>query len=135
MTYFYVEGIPAPKGSKNCFCRGGRGVVVDVSPERLRKWEGAVAAAVSGSERLTGAVSALLLFVMPKPKTSKNYYPVVPPDIDKLARAVLDGLVKGGILADDALIVDLNVGKRYLGDPRIPEYDRTGVSIEINSVP
>ena len=34
------------------------------------------------------------------------------PDLDKLARALLDGIT-GVVVKDDSLVVDLMVGKRY----------------------
>jgi Holliday junction resolvase RusA-like endonuclease len=50
----------------------------------------------------------------------------VKPDIDKLTRAILDGLTDGGLLADDARVVELHITKRYPtpGDP-------TGVGIDV----
>lgn len=39
--------------------------------------------------------------------------PGVKPDLDKLVRSTLDGLVAGGALEDDARIVGLVASKRY----------------------
>lgn len=47
-------------------------------------------------------------------------------DIDKLARATLDGLVDGGAMADDAQVVDLNLSKIYCAPGETP-----GAVIEI----
>jgi Holliday junction resolvase RusA-like endonuclease len=52
--------------------------------------------------------------------------PAVKPDIDKLCRAILDGLQDGGLLAEDSRVVTLTATKRYPnpGDP-------TGVGIDV----
>jgi Holliday junction resolvase RusA-like endonuclease len=50
------------------------------------------------------------------------------PDVDKLVRAVGDGLTQGGAIADDARIVDLHAYKRYSVD------GWTGVHVTISHV-
>lgn len=52
------------------------------------------------------------------------------PDVDNYAKAVLDGLVKGRIIADDGLVTDLSVAKRYL-EPGHPY----GVEISLTALP
>lgn len=59
-------------------------------------------------------VSITFLFVRPPSVSEKKRpLPSVMPDIDKLARAVLDGLTAGGVVTDDARVVDLHARKRY----------------------
>ena len=41
-------------------------------------------------------------------------------DVDKLARAMNDGLTAGGVIVDDARIVDLDVRKRYCAEGTEP---------------
>jgi Holliday junction resolvase RusA-like endonuclease len=55
---------------------------------------------------------------MPKPKSAakKLVYPTTKPDVDKLARAVLDGLVAGGAMKDDAQVSMVIAEKRYAID-------------------
>jgi crossover junction endodeoxyribonuclease RusA len=56
-----------------------------------------------------------LEFVLPRPvSTPKRRTPpaVKRPDVDKLARAVLDALTSAGALADDSQVVDLHPIKR-----------------------
>lgn len=60
-------------------------------------------------------VSVMLWFYFPKPKRPKWPVPAVKPDLDNLEKSVLDGLVDGGLLQDDALVVDLVSRKRYTG--------------------
>ena len=78
--------------------------------------------AAAGIEAMAGAlpldsaveVSITFLFVRPPSVSEKKRpLPSVMPDIDKLARAVLDGLTAGGVVTDDARVVDLHARKRY----------------------
>lgn len=52
------------------------------------------------------------------------------PDIDNYAKAVLDGLVKARVLADDGMVTDLTIAKRYI-EPGHPE----GVEIDLTAIP
>jgi Holliday junction resolvase RusA-like endonuclease len=49
------------------------------------------------------------------------------PDLDNLAKAVLDALVKARIIEDDNLVTDLSLSKRYVtpGHPEGAEIDLT----------
>jgi Holliday junction resolvase RusA-like endonuclease len=58
-------------------------------------------------------VDVHIVFYLPKPSSVKRLLPTVPPDIDKLCRSTLDGLVQGGCLADDSRVVRLHAEKRY----------------------
>lgn len=55
------------------------------------------------------------------------------PDVDNYAKAVLDGLVKGKILADDGLVTDLTACKRYVeaGHPEGVEVDLTAIPTDV----
>ena len=66
-------------------------------------------------------------FYLPRPssiKKAKRALPIVPPDVDKLARAVLDGLGQGlngksgdGMLwGDDSQVIELVASKFYADD-------------------
>jgi crossover junction endodeoxyribonuclease RusA len=121
-----VAGIPAPQGSKR---HVGGGRMVEQS-RAVGPWREAVRAEtqrvcqvfvdrnsfLSDLEFLTGCATRVqITFRLPKPKSTpaRVLFPVKRPDIDKLARAVLDGLVAGGALADDSQVVDLLVSKRF----------------------
>ena len=58
-------------------------------------------------------VSVRITFFMPRPKTVERHMPTVPPDIDKLCRAVLDALTDVGVWVDDSQVVDLGATKIY----------------------
>jgi crossover junction endodeoxyribonuclease RusA len=109
----FVPGRAAPQGSKR---HVGHGILVE-SSKAVAPWRTTVAWSVSQVWKdgpLTGEVQVELEFVMPRPAgTPKRRTPpaVKRPDIDKLARAVLDALSKV-VWADDSLITDLHPTKR-----------------------
>jgi Holliday junction resolvase RusA-like endonuclease len=84
---------------------------------RKRVTEAALeAVAETGWETLTGPVAFRVLFVMPRPKTvpaNKRALPIVPPDIDKLVRAVADSCTNAGVWSDDSHICKLEAYKIY----------------------
>lgn len=99
---FFVPGKPAPQGSKR---HVGHGIMVESSRE-VGPWRERVALAahnaMSTRPLLAGAVTLALSFVLPRPKsTPKRRTPAATkrPDVDKLARAVLDAIT-------DVVIVD-----------------------------
>jgi Holliday junction resolvase RusA-like endonuclease len=53
-----------------------------------------------------------ITFFMPRPKTVKRAWPSVAPDLDKLIRAVLDGLT-GVAYEDDGQVVQIEAQKLY----------------------
>lgn len=113
MTTFRVDGIPVPQGSKKGFVVGRRAVLVDDNKDKLKPWRAKVAAAADIGVTFTGPVLVAAVFYMPRPKTVRRLLPSVKPDLDKLMRALGDGMTDGGLLADDALIVTQFIHKRY----------------------
>jgi crossover junction endodeoxyribonuclease RusA len=101
--------------------------------KRLRPWRATVAAAVKAAVGAQvpfpdGPVTVTLKFVMPRPvSTPKRSTPpaVKRPDVDKLARAVLDGIT-GTAIADDSQVTLLVAHKRLAEIAETP-----GVVIEI----
>lgn len=128
---FIVYGTAAPAGSKRVVPAGGRAggrpIVIDDS-KRSTPWKRDVAkeaaAAMLGRPLLEGAIALQLRFYLPRPKghygvrgvlPSAPHYPIVRPDVLKLARGVEDALT-GIVWRDDAQIVIEALVKRY-GDP------------------
>jgi crossover junction endodeoxyribonuclease RusA len=110
---------PGPQGSKR---HVGNGRLIEAS-KKVAPWRAAVADAVAKAwvayEKFVvfdDAVDIDITFYLPRPATVKRPLPIKPPDIDKLARSTLDGLVQGGALVDDALVTELTVRKRYADD-------------------
>lgn len=127
---FRVPGRPAPQGSKR---HVGRGILVESSRE-VGPWRERVAlaahGAMDGRSLISEAVTVELGFVMPRPKSApKRSTPPASkrPDIDKLARAVLDALTNT-MLADDALIVDLHATKRLA---EVGEAPGVAITVEV----
>lgn len=111
------------------FVRGKRAVLVSDNP-RLKAWrervkQAAVEAAGGRRFRKDAALRLSMDFVLPRPKTVTREHPTVPPDADKLYRAIGDAISDSGVWADDAQVVDGHPTKRY-GEP--------GVHIEIREV-
>jgi len=110
---FRVFGEPAPQGSKRYV---GNGRFIEASA-KLKPWREAIShAAVSSFSgfAFTDPVIVTVVFIMPKLKTVKRLWPSVAPDLDKLCRALGDGLsVDANIIADDSLIVGWVASKVY----------------------
>jgi Holliday junction resolvase RusA-like endonuclease len=77
-----------------------------------------------------GPVRVEVEFYLPRPpsiKQSKRALPIVPPDVDKLARGLLDGLGQGldgksgsgRLWADDSLVIEL-IARKFYADDREP---------------
>ncbi|QTF82068.1 RusA-like resolvase [Mycobacterium phage Fefferhead] len=132
----FVPGKPAPQGSKDFkgFAKPlpgqarGKAILVE-SCKEVGPWRERIALAAqqamldnglpvldhppSGSRERRYPVTASLTFVMPRPSgTPKSYTPaaVKRPDLDKLARAVLDGLTDVCWI-DDSQVDDMHCRK------------------------
>jgi Holliday junction resolvase RusA-like endonuclease len=117
---FRVPGTPAPKGSRIPGRRKDGSIFTRPASKGEKPWVEAVALIARG-HRLPGAkpleppYEVELVFVMPRPESPKYDWPTVG-DVDKLERAVLDGLTLGGLIRDDRHVTDLHSSKRF-GDP------------------
>ncbi len=119
-----VNGIPAPQGSKR---HVGNGRMVE-SSKAVGPWREAVRAETQRQHQgapLDGPLWVHLAFMLPRPRghfgvrglrPSAPRYPDRKPDLDKLVRAVLDALVAGGGIRDDARVVRLHADKTYADD-------------------
>lgn len=102
---FYVEGRPAPQGSKRAFPNGG---MTEMS-RYVKPWRNAVAAAAhtaaQGLPLIDEPVRLRVAFYITRPKKPKfPTRPAVTPDLSKLVRATEDALT-GLVWADDARVV------------------------------
>lgn len=115
-----VLGVPAPQGSKRAFVVGNRAVITEDS-KKTAPWRDSVSAAgvvaMAGSAAFDGALRVEIEFRMPRPRSVKRAHPSVKPDVDKLARAVLDSLSAAAVIVDDARIVSLTAEKVYADIP------------------
>ncbi|MBM4419809.1 MAG: RusA family crossover junction endodeoxyribonuclease [Chloroflexi bacterium] len=133
---FQVSGVPAPQGSKTGIVVGDRAVVVEgkgAGRDRFRQWRSDVRHACDAAidTPIEGPVHVDINFYMPRPKshyrTGRNAHLLrdqapgwhtSKPDIDKLARAVLDAIT-GSAIHDDSQVARMRVGKQYADDRRV----------------
>jgi crossover junction endodeoxyribonuclease RusA len=124
LAQFFIPGTPAPQGSKR---HVGRGILIE-SSKRVGPWRDAVQKATAAEvdriamfNAIDFPVAVTTHFRVLRPKTVKAEYPtsLAVGDGDKLTRATWDGLVKGGMLADDKYACEWRGSKRYArsGEP------------------
>ena len=124
----FVDGRPAPQGSKNAFVIAGKPVMVEAS-KHLPAWRNDIILAVKQMFNDTQDVSKFIdpvklkvTFYIERPKQPKHkVYPGSKPDLDHYIRAVGDALTIGGLIADDALIVKILAEKVWCGENTRPE--------------
>lgn len=127
---FTVLGLPVPQGSARAMTHRhtGRAILIQSNREGLAVWRASVAyaaqRAMAGRPPVPeGPVALAGAFVLPlrksRPKvlrTSRQRLehgaPWKKPDLDKLTRALLDGLT-GVLFADDGQVTHLDVRKTY----------------------
>jgi Holliday junction resolvase RusA-like endonuclease len=127
-TVFGFE--PRPQGSKKYVgsrrTAAGNNIplIIEASPG-LPVWRKAVSDAVvqgmqdSGDlSKFEGALKVEAVFYVTRKPTVKRAFPTVPPDVDKLARSLLDSCKP--VWGDDSQVVRLEVSKKYAtGQPGV----------------
>ena len=125
MITLTVDGEPAPQGSKSVGRHGG----VYEKSKKVKPWRDAIraAAALQCEDTLAGPLSVEIDFLAATArkvtigtggnsnviKRTAPKYPMTRPDLDKLTRSTLDGLMGGNVYADDGQVVELVALKRY----------------------
>ena len=108
-----VSGRPAPQGSKKYV---GNNRFVEAS-KYLPAWRKAIIDACQEQTitTFTTAVVCVVFVFIDKPASSTLAYPTTQRtgDADKHARAIGDALTIAGVVADDSLIVDFVIYKRW----------------------
>ena len=114
---FDVVGQPAAQGSKR---HVGGGRMVETAAGHA-PWRAAVAAAArthAPDTPLDGPITLIVVFRFTMPKSRPRAVrdagtapKTTAPDLDKLVRAVGDGLQAGGLIADDARIAEVRASK------------------------
>jgi crossover junction endodeoxyribonuclease RusA len=127
---FMARGAPVAQGSVRAFVRGGRAVVVAKGVGPLADWRHAIASearsAMAGLPAFGGPVRVIARFVMARPPShfrtdgqtlakSAPRYPRL--DVDKLSRALLDGLT-GVAFDDDSQVTWLSAEKGWDDEER-----------------
>ena len=135
--YLRIDGLPKPQGSKRVF----NGRIVEASGNALKVWRKAIAdecfkQVTEDHQLMLGPVRVEVDFYLPRPpsvKRNKRESPIVPPDVDKLSRALLDGINQGHktgkvgdgmVYADDSQVIEL-IARKHYADDREPGADVT----------
>lgn len=125
-TTFFVAGIPVPQGSKKGFSHKGSTMVqiVDDNKALLHPWRQQIARVAFSVFAFRGPVESACrvdaAFVLPKPPSVKRDLPSVPPDLDKLLRALFDGITQAGnVWPDDSRVVEAHSSKVYGAAPGV----------------
>lgn len=116
MITFKVDGQPVPQGSMKVI----NGHVIHAKGSELAAWRSAIAlrAREAGAKPHIEPVEIDMIFTMARPKTVNRPEPSVAPDLDKLVRAVLDGLTAIAY-RDDGQVVRLTAAKQYGVNPGV----------------
>ncbi len=138
---FFLPGRAATKGSSVPFTDMKTGQLrVKNDNERTKRWQEAIglAARAAGARPGIGPVRVELAIALERPashfgtgrnagqlKPSAPTWPTTVPDVDKVTRAVLDGLTFVAWL-DDSQVVELDVSKVYAASPAA-----VGVSVAV----
>ena len=124
MLHFHIDGDPVPKGRPKFTSIAG--FMRTYTPKKTVDYEltvrAAAKAAMGPTDLLETPVGVYLYIRLPIPKShskkrkdaclSGQEKPIKKPDIDNLAKSILDGM-NGVIWKDDAQIVSLHVTKVY----------------------
>lgn len=119
---FEVPGTPEAQGSLSYKgmrkTKDGRQVpIIIASNDRaLKAWREAVGWAAKGATIAEAGhlqpIEIECIFRRPRASSNRGTYPVMPPDVDKLLRAILDAL-KGIAYHDDSQVVSIRGAKEY----------------------
>lgn len=126
---FIIYGEPTAKGRPRFSTRGG--FVRSYTPEKTLNYENLIRFSydqIEDKEILEGELKAVIkgYFTIPKSTSKKKYRmmlneeirPTKKPDLDNLAKTILDAL-NGRAFKDDSQVVSLLVEKYYSDTPRV----------------
>lgn len=129
-VHIVILGRPAPQGSKTPTRSGMR-----EANKRTKPWRETIRSVClqflpEGWTPLDEPIRVELWCYFTPPKTAKlGDFPMTmyTNDLDKLARAIGDGITAGGIIKDDARIVEWHLYKRYTWD----DNERAEVAVSV----
>lgn len=117
MIYFSVDGKPIPQGSMK-FIRPG--VMIHSRAAELALWRALVAQEAKKHIRvpIEEPVALEAHFRLIRGKSVKRPFPIVPPDLDKLLRGIMDAGTSV-IWLDDAQVTQISCSKAYADTPGV----------------
>ncbi|SRR6266851_1352348 len=127
MIQFTVYGHAEPQGSTRAFIpKGWTRPIITTASKKMKPWRQQItgtAIDVPGMKKWTraeGGVNLTLVFVFSRPASLPKKLTVLnkKPDVDKLARSVLDSLT-GIAYEDDSQVIGLHVVKSYGSPERV----------------
>lgn len=138
MISFFVKGDPKGQPRPRAFARGGHAGVYD--PGTADAWKMEIRASASsvpaGEKRKDRPVDLIMTFYFRRPKNdykkdgslkpSAPTYHTIRPDVDNLAKAVMDAMTHCGFWKDDSQVIRLEVIKRWAQGNLEP-----GVNVEL----
>ena len=130
---FVVPGIPVTQGSTKAFVVAGKARITHDKRGPLLNWRNSISWAAKEAMPWDWPadlpVTVYATFYLPRPKSAPKRItlPAKKPDLDKLARGLLDSLT-GVVVNDDAQVVWLHCGKQFATN-QFP----TGVIVEIEA--
>lgn len=117
----YIKGTPKPQPRPRAVARGGFARVYN--PKTADDWKAAIKKGFKGKSIKADALAITLHLKMPRPKihfnsrgelkTNAPRLHTKKPDVDNLAKAVLDALVDVKAFSDDSIVTQLIVTKEY----------------------
>lgn len=136
---FFIPGTPIGKERPRVVRRNGR--TWTFTPQATENWETAIALVASSQVKRLGRGLILpfqertiidLWFYKHKPKSypKRVVWFTKKPDVDNLAKCVLDGLEKAKVIQNDSIVTDLLLHKRYTSE----EHPDEGVEVAIHAV-
>lgn len=134
----WVKGTPIPQGSKTARVINGRPIMYEANRKHA-EWRKNIVQAVEYYFRFNGLVTVppipvwspievYLEFYFNQAKTNTKTHMTQKPDIDKLCRTILDGVVESGLIPDDSQVIKLTAIKAWT-DP--VKFDTEGCYIDI----
>jgi Holliday junction resolvase RusA-like endonuclease len=129
---FFVAGDPQPKGSTRSFyVKKIERVVTTTTNKNTKQWQLRIATEAQRANESRSVsffkpdkdcgyeVEAMFLFTRPKSLPKKVRTNTKRPDLDKLVRALLDGLADI-LLPDDSQVTSIRAAKRYIEPGETP---------------
>lgn len=139
MIRFFAAGTPAPQGSKRIVPTGAGARLIEANDPKKKAWRSEVGDAITAWKEarpevaaacpLDGSLILDVIFYFHRPASisaKKRPWPSVKPDVDKLARSIMDVAKINGLIADDCRVVKLVASKVYRSDG-----GRTGADVYI----
>lgn len=125
----FVQGVPAPQGSKTPMITKSKKVYLKEASKKLPEWRNRVVDALTRETAVLAehnypwvpedrAYQLDVTFLLPRPKSHTrkqrlNRWRYQTPDLDKLVRAICDALEISGVISNDARIARLVAEKAY----------------------